>query len=40
VSAADRPELDGGRAAHYVQSLQRGLAVIRAFGADTPSRTL
>jgi IclR family transcriptional regulator, pca regulon regulatory protein len=40
VSAADRPELDGGRAAHYVQSLQRGLAVIRAFGADTPSLTL
>ena len=33
-------ELDGGRAAHYVQSLQRGLAVIRAFGADSPSLTL
>jgi len=33
-------ELDGGRAAHYVQSLERGLAVIRAFGADTPSLTL
>ncbi len=32
--------LDGGRAAHYVQSLERGLAVIRAFGADTPSLTL
>ena len=40
MSAADRPELDGGRAAHYVQSLERGLAVIRAFGADTPSLTL
>ena len=40
MSTADRPELDGGRAAHYVQSLQRGLAVIRAFGADTPSLTL
>jgi IclR family pca regulon transcriptional regulator len=40
VSAADGPELDGGRAAHYVQSLERGLAVIRAFGADTPSLTL
>jgi len=40
VSTADRPELDGGRAAHYVQSLERGLAVIRAFGADTPSLTL
>jgi IclR family transcriptional regulator, pca regulon regulatory protein len=33
-------ELDGGRAAHYVQSLERGLAVIRAFGAETPSLTL
>jgi IclR family pca regulon transcriptional regulator len=28
------------RAAHFVQSLERGLAVIRAFGADTPSATL
>lgn len=28
------------RAAHFVQSLERGLAVIRAFGADTPSLTL
>ena len=40
MSATDRPELDGGRAAHYVQSLERGLAVIRAFGAATPSLTL
>jgi IclR family pca regulon transcriptional regulator len=30
----------GGRAAHFVQSLERGLAVIRAFGADTPALTL
>jgi IclR family transcriptional regulator, pca regulon regulatory protein len=30
----------GGRAAHFVQSLERGLAVIRAFGADTPTLTL
>ena len=33
-------ELDGARGAHFVQSLERGLAVIRAFGADTPSLTL
>ena len=33
-------ELDGVRGAHFVQSLERGLAVIRAFGADTPSLTL
>jgi IclR family pca regulon transcriptional regulator len=33
-------DLDGGRAAHFVQSLERGLAVIRAFGADTPQLTL
>ena len=37
---SDPPEGDGARAAHYVQSLERGLAVIRAFGADTPSLTL
>ena len=39
---SDEPvtELDGGRAAHFVQSLERGLAVIRAFGADAPSLTL
>ncbi len=39
---SDEPvtELDGGRAAHFVQSLERGLAVIRAFGADAPSPTL
>ena len=41
----DRPAGAGGgvsddRAAHFVQSLERGLAVIRAFGADTPSLTL
>jgi IclR family transcriptional regulator, pca regulon regulatory protein len=34
------PELETGRAAHFVQSLERGLAVIRAFGADTPELTL
>ncbi|WP_344972581.1 IclR family transcriptional regulator domain-containing protein [Salinactinospora qingdaonensis] len=28
------------RAEHYVQSLERGLAVIRAFSAETPSMTL
>jgi len=28
------------RAAHFVQSLERGLAVIRAFGADSPELTL
>ncbi|MYS85819.1 IclR family transcriptional regulator domain-containing protein [Embleya scabrispora] len=28
------------RGAHYVQSLERGLAVIRAFGANTPEMTL
>ncbi|MQA15392.1 MAG: helix-turn-helix domain-containing protein [Pseudonocardiaceae bacterium] len=28
------------RAGHYVQSLERGLAVIRAFGADRPALTL
>ena len=31
---------DGGRGAHFVQSLERGLAVIRAFGADAPELTL
>ena len=34
------PELEAGRAAHFVQSLERGLAVIRAFGAETPELTL
>jgi IclR family pca regulon transcriptional regulator len=40
VSRQPAEALDGGRAAHFVQSLERGLAVIRAFGADTPSLTL
>jgi IclR family transcriptional regulator, pca regulon regulatory protein len=40
VSEPPPAALDGGRAAHFVQSLERGLAVIRAFGADTPSLTL
>jgi IclR family pca regulon transcriptional regulator len=34
------PQLEAGRAAHFVQSLERGLAVIRAFGAETPELTL
>jgi IclR family transcriptional regulator, pca regulon regulatory protein len=34
------PELEAGRAAHFVQSLERGLSVIRAFGAETPELTL
>jgi len=40
VSGEPAEALDGGRAAYFVQSLERGLAVIRAFGADTPSLTL
>jgi len=40
VSGAPADELDGGRAAHFVQSLERGLAVIRAFGAEDPELTL
>jgi IclR family transcriptional regulator, pca regulon regulatory protein len=40
VSGAPADALESGRAAHFVQSLERGLAVIRAFGADTPSLTL
>ncbi|OLT31131.1 IclR family transcriptional regulator [Actinomadura sp. CNU-125] len=31
---------DDERGAHFVQSLERGLAVIRAFGADAPELTL
>ncbi|WP_309113298.1 IclR family transcriptional regulator C-terminal domain-containing protein [Saccharothrix sp.] len=31
---------DSERGAHYVQSLERGLAVIRAFNADAPALTL
>lgn len=33
-------EAGSGRAAHHVQSLERGLAVIKAFGAGTPQLTL
>ncbi|EIE98346.1 IclR family transcriptional regulator [Saccharomonospora glauca] len=33
-------ESGSGRAAHHVQSLERGLAVIKAFGAGTPRLTL
>ena len=40
MSSEPADALDGARAAHFVQSLERGLAVIRAFGADTPSLTL
>jgi len=32
--------VDPGRGAHFVQSLERGLAVIRAFSADAPELTL
>jgi IclR family transcriptional regulator, pca regulon regulatory protein len=40
VTAEDVPELGTGRPPDFVQSLERGLAVIRAFGADTPELTL
>ena len=40
MSEAEVRELPDGRSAHFVQSLERGLAVIRAFGADTPALTL
>jgi IclR family pca regulon transcriptional regulator len=40
VTGAPPAALDAGRPAHYVQSLERGLAVIRAFGADSPALTL
>jgi len=40
MSDGEVHELRAGRAAHFVQSLERGLAVIRAFGADTPTLTL
>jgi IclR family pca regulon transcriptional regulator len=33
-------EAVGGRPAHFVQSLERGLAVVRAFSADAPELTL
>jgi IclR family pca regulon transcriptional regulator len=47
-SAADRARVSGiagggeapARGEHFVQSLERGLAVIRAFGADDPELTL
>jgi len=39
TDAAEPVEL-GGRAEHFVRSLERGLAVIRAFGADAPALTL
>jgi len=38
--SSELSDLDGVRGAHFVQSLERGLAVIRAFGADTPQLTL
>ena len=40
MSDVEVHELEAGRSAHFVQSLERGLAVIRAFGADTPALTL
>jgi IclR family pca regulon transcriptional regulator len=36
----DRPVQDGARVPDFVQSLERGLAVIRAFDADHPQLTL
>lgn len=40
MSEGELHELEDDRSAHFVQSLERGLAVIRAFGADTPALTL
>lgn len=40
MSEGEVHELPDERSAHFVQSLERGLAVIRAFGADTPALTL
>jgi len=40
MSEGEVHDLAIGRSAHFVQSLERGLAVIRAFGADTPALTL
>jgi IclR family pca regulon transcriptional regulator len=40
VSDGQVHRLTTDRAAHFVQSLERGLVVIRAFGADTPTLTL
>lgn len=42
MTRAPGPESDGHqeRARHFVQSLERGLAVIRCFDAETPRRTL
>ncbi len=40
MSGEPAEALDGRRGAHFVQSLERGLAVIRAFGAESPSLTL
>jgi IclR family transcriptional regulator, pca regulon regulatory protein len=40
VEQAPRVEVDGDRETDFVQSLQRGLAVIRAFDAENPALTL
>jgi IclR family transcriptional regulator, pca regulon regulatory protein len=40
VTGNELPELEAGRPPDFVQSLERGLAVIRAFGAETPELTL
>ncbi|MCC3652135.1 helix-turn-helix domain-containing protein [Streptomyces sp. S07_1.15] len=39
-SSTDGGGTDGGRGPHFVQSLERGLAVIRTFSAETPELTL
>src|SRR5262249_25047423 len=40
VPGAGQPDHDGGHGPDFVQSLERGLAVVRAFGPDTPQLTL
>jgi IclR family transcriptional regulator, pca regulon regulatory protein len=40
VGATDETDHDAGHGPDFVQSLERGLAVIRAFGPDTPQLTL
>ena len=40
MNTAVDDSVDPRRAGHFVQSLERGLAVIRAFGAERPELTL
>ncbi|GAA3756018.1 IclR family pca regulon transcriptional regulator [Spinactinospora alkalitolerans] len=40
MSAVEHEAAHGARGEHFVQSLERGLAVIRAFSPQTPSMTL